>query len=207
MRDETFVERKFVASLQRALEDVAPEQLEVFAKWFDPADRRPRFHIAPVIGAVGYLRKSPSLYIDIMKTAGEYAAEWCCSELPPFQKRIMNSWVRLGREHLVRRLFRGGIRSIHRDAQMELQRDEESLVITVSNSVFCRTATLSGTGPACVYYSAFFNGLLDCTSEDYASFDESSCRAGGDSVCRFQALPKELESEREDVVVEAPRSA
>lgn len=196
MKDETFVERKFVASLQRALEDVAPEQLEVFAKWFDPTDRRPRFHIASVIGAVGYLRKSPSLYSDVMKTAGEYAAQWCCSELPRFQKTIVNSWVRLGREHFVRRLFRGGIRSIHRDAQMEFQRNEESLVVTVSNSVFCRTATPSGDGPGCVYYSAFFNGLLDCTSEDYASFEESNCRARGDSVCRFQALPKELGSER-----------
>ena len=203
MKDETFVERKFVASLQRALEDVAPEQLEVFAKWFDPGDRRPRFHIASVIGAVGYLRKSPSLYMDVMKTGGEYAAQWCCLEFPQFQKKLMNSWLRLGRQRLVRRLFRGGIRSIHRDAQMEFQRDEESLVVTVSNSVFCRTATPSGNGPVCVYYSAFFNGLLDCTSEVYASFEEFDCRARGDSFCRFQALPKELETEREDVDVEA----
>jgi hypothetical protein len=203
MKDETFVERKFIASLQRALEDVAPEQLEVFAKWFDPADRRPRFHIAPVIGAVGYLRKSPPLYVDVMNKAGEYAAQWCCLELTQFQKKVMNSWVRLGRERLVRRLLRGGIRSIHRDAQMELARDDERLVVTVSNSVFCRTATPSGEGPACVYYSAFFNGLLDCTSEDYASFKESCCRARGDSICQFEAVPKEVGSHKEEVDVEA----
>lgn len=203
MKDETFVERKFIASLQRALEDVAPEQLEVFAKWFNPADRRPRFHIAPVIGAVGYLRKSPLLYVDVMRKAGDYAAQWCCLELTQLQKRVMNSWVRLGRERLVRRLFRGGIRSIHRDAQMELQREGERLIVTVSNSVFCRTATPSGEGPACVYYSAFFNGLLDCTSEDYASFQESSCRASGESVCQFEALPKEVESTEEEMDVEA----
>jgi hypothetical protein len=61
VKDGALVERLFVVSLQQAIGDLAPEQLEVFEKWFDPTDRRPRFHIAPVIGAVGYLRKSPTL--------------------------------------------------------------------------------------------------------------------------------------------------
>ena len=46
------VERLFVTSLQRALEEHAPEELEVFARWFDPSARRARFHVATVIGAV-----------------------------------------------------------------------------------------------------------------------------------------------------------
>jgi predicted hydrocarbon binding protein len=86
---------------------------------------------------------------------------------------------------------------------MEFERDDERLVVTVSNSVFCRTATPSGEGLACVYYSAFFNGLLDCTSEDYASFEESSCRARGDLICQFEAVSKEVGSQKEEVDVEA----
>ncbi len=63
---EDSVERLFLASLRQALEDIAPEQLEVFQKWFDPADRRPRFHIAPVMGPVSSLSSDPALYEKVM---------------------------------------------------------------------------------------------------------------------------------------------
>ena len=73
---EDSVERLFLASLRQALEDIAPEQLEVFQKWFDPADRRPRFHIAPVMAAVSYLSRDPALYEKVMDRAGRYASDW-----------------------------------------------------------------------------------------------------------------------------------
>ena len=58
---EVQVERLFVTSLQKALEEHAPEELEVFSQWFDPSARQTHFHVATVIGAVGYLRRNPTL--------------------------------------------------------------------------------------------------------------------------------------------------
>ena len=138
VRNGALVERLFVVSLQQAIGDLAPEQLEVFEKWFDPADRRPRFHIAPVIGAVGHLRKTPTLYKRIMNQAGFYASRWSYSELTQVERKVLQSRLTFGREHMVRRLLRAGLRSVHRDGRLETERMESKLVVTVSISLFFR---------------------------------------------------------------------
>ena len=101
MGQNGLVERKFVASLHKALEEVAPERLEVFEKWFDPADRRPQFHIAPVIGAVGYLRRTPALYHQVMEKAGLYASQWSFSDLPQFERKLSRFRLPFGRDRVV----------------------------------------------------------------------------------------------------------
>ena len=189
MKDEGLVERKFVASLHRAIDDIAPEQLEVFEKWFDPGDRRPRFHIAPVIGALGYLRKTPSIYQEVMEKAGNYASQWCCSDIPQFKRKVMQSKLPLGRERLLRNLLRWCLRSIHRDGELELQKNDDTLVLTITNSLFCRTNGRAAEEPTCVYYASLFEGLLGgCTHEGCSSIIESQCRARGDLSCTFEAL-------------------
>ena len=102
---EDSVERLFLASLRQALEDIAPEQLEVFQKWFDPADRRPRFHIAPVIGAVSYLSRDPALYEKVMDRAGRYASDWSYEHLSPVERKLWSSFPLAGRERAVKRLL------------------------------------------------------------------------------------------------------
>ncbi len=181
------VERKFVASLHKALEELAPERLEIFEKWFDPADRRPQFHIASIIGAVGYLRRSPELYHKVMEKAGHYASQWSCLDLPENKRKILFR-LPFGRDRRVKHLLQKGLRSIHRDGQLETARDGDKLVVTLSNSLFCRTE-LIGNEPTCEYYSAFFAGLLACIHENCSSMTESACRGQGDSSCRFEALP------------------
>jgi hypothetical protein len=185
--DNGLVERKFVASLHKALEDLAPERLEIFKKWFDPADRRPQFHIATVIGAIGYLRRSPDLYHKVMEKAGHYASQWSCLDLPRIERKFRFR-LPFGRDRLVKHLLQRGLKSIHRDGELETARDGDKLVVTVSNSLFCRTEK-NGGEPTCEYYSALFAGLLDCTHENWSSITESACRAQGDSSCRFEALP------------------
>ena len=188
MKDEGLVERKFVASLHRAIEELAPEQLEVFEKWFDPADRRPRFHIAPVIGVLGYLRKTPSLYRAVMRRAGQYASQWSCSDVSPFKKKVMQSKLPLGRDRLVRNLLRWCLRSIHRDGDVALERVGGKLVLTVENSLFCRTNGKGAHEPACLYYASLFEGLLGLTHEGCSSIVESQCRGRGDVSCTFEAI-------------------
>jgi predicted hydrocarbon binding protein len=198
MKDESVVERKFIASLHQAVEDIAPEELEVFEKWFTPADRRPRYHIAPVIGVLGYLRKNPSQYIDLMNRAGRLASQWCYREFPKIQKKFARSRFVPGRERLMRRLLRMGLRKIHRDGELETRRDEDKLVITLKNSLFCRTTTPTGNGPACKYYAALFAGLVGCIENGHGEMIESHCRAQGAPSCEFESS-RGIESEQAEV--------
>ncbi len=188
MESNGLVERMFVASLQKALEEVAPERLEVFEKWFDPTDRRSQFHIASVIGAVGYLRRTPALYHQVMERAGLYASQWSFLDLPQIERKLSRFRLPFGRDRVVKHLLLSGLRSIHRDGQLELARDGKKLLVTVSNSLFCRAGT-GGEEPACEYYAALFAGLLACARQDCSSIIESSCRGLGASACRFDALP------------------
>ncbi len=95
------VERLFVASLRSALEDIAPERLDVFENWFPPGDRRPRFHIAPVMGAVSYLSRDLEFYKVVMEKAGRIASVWCYQHMSPVERKFWASMPQAGRERAV----------------------------------------------------------------------------------------------------------
>jgi predicted hydrocarbon binding protein len=185
---EVQVERLFVTSLQRALEEHAPEELEVFARWFDPSARRTRFHLATVIGAVGYLRRNPSLYAKVIETAGRTASERAYGDFSQIERRLLETLPKFGRERLVKHLLHSGLRSIHKDAQLSVKRDGEKLVLTVTNSLFCHTPSEDGGQKRCQFYSALFAGLLEKTDLQFSAVTESSCRAQGSEACSFEAL-------------------
>jgi predicted hydrocarbon binding protein len=182
---EDLVERLFLASLWKALQDIAPERLEVFQKWFDPADRRPRFHIAPVMGAVSYLRRDTALYQRVMEQAGRYAADWSFEHLSPLERKLWGSLPRAGRDRAVRRLLRVGLKNIHSDGELEARREGPKLVVTVSNSIFRRT--VSGNGPVCLYYGSLFAGLMERAALRWSLVVESSCGGQGRPECLFEA--------------------
>jgi predicted hydrocarbon binding protein len=182
------VERLFVTSLQRALEEHAPEELEVFSRWFDPSARRTRFHVATVIGAVGYLRRNPSLYAKVIETAGRTASDRAYGDFSHIERRLLETLPKFGRERLVKHLLHSGLRSIHRDAQLAVKREGEKLLLTVSNSLFCHTPAEDGGEKRCHFYSALFAGLLEKTDIQCYSVTELSCRGQGSDACRFEAL-------------------
>jgi len=182
------VERLFVTSLQRALEEHAPEELEVFSRWFDPSARRTRFHVATVIGAVGYLRRNPSLYFKVIDTAGRTASERAYGDFSQIERRLMEALPKFGRERLVKYLLHSGLRSIHKDAQLSVRREGEKLVLTVTNSLFCHTPAEEGGQKRCHFYAALFSGLLEKTGIQCYSMTELSCRGQGSDTCSFEAL-------------------
>ena len=136
---EVQVERLFVTSLQKAVEEHAPEELEVLSQWFDPSARQTRFHVATVIGAVGYLRRNPTLYAKVIDAAGRNASERAYDDFSPIERRLLGSLPRFGRERLVKHLLHSGLRSIHKDAQLAVKRDGEKLLLSLGNSLFCHT--------------------------------------------------------------------
>jgi predicted hydrocarbon binding protein len=182
------VERLFVTSLQRALEEHAPEELEVFSRWFDPSARRLRFHVASVIGAVGYLRRNPSLYTKVIETAGRTASERAYGDFSQIERRLLETLPKFGRERLVKHLLHSGLRSIHKDAQLAVHREDEKLILTVTNSLFCHTPADDGGDKRCLFYASLFAGLLEKTDLQCYSVTEASCRGQGSDACRFEAL-------------------
>jgi len=185
---EIQVERLFVLSLQKALEEHAPEELEVFSQWFDPSARQTHFHVATVIGAVGYLRRNPSIYEKVIDAAGRNASERAYGDFSQIERRLLASLPRFGRERLVKHLLHSGLRSIHKDAQLSVRRDGEKLLLTVDNSLFCHTPAEDGGQKRCHFYAALFAGLLEKTDIRCYSVTESSCRGQGSDACRFEVL-------------------
>ena len=185
---EVQVERLFVTSLQKAIEQHAPEELEVFSQWFNPSARQTRFHVATVIGAVGYLRRNPVLYEKVIATAGKTASERAYGDFSQIERRLLGALPRFGRERLVKHLLHSGLRSIHKDAQLAVERESEKLILTVDNSLFCHTPAEDGGQKRCHFYCAMFAGLLEKTDIHCYSVTEASCRGQGDETCRFEAL-------------------
>jgi hypothetical protein len=185
---EVQVERVFVTCLQKALEEHAPEELEVFSQWFDPSARQAHFHIATVIGAVGYLRRNPALYKKVIDTTGRAASERAFGDFSSIERRLLGSLPRFGRERLVKHLLHSGLRTIHKDAQLSVKRDGENLLLTVDNSLFCHTPADNGGQKRCQFYSALFAGLLEKADIHCFAVTEQSCRGQGDDNCRFQVL-------------------
>ena len=184
------VERLFVTSLQKAIEEHAPEELEVLSQWFDPSARQTTFHVATVIGAVGYLRRNPTLYAKVINAAGRNASERAYGDFSPIERRLLESLPRFGRERLVKHLLHSGLRSIHKDAQLAVKRDGEKLLLSLRNSLFCHTAAEDGGQKRCHFYAGLFAGLLEKTDIHCYSVIEASCRGQGDDECRFEALLK-----------------
>lgn len=182
------VERLFVTSFVKALEEHAPEELEVFTQWFNPSARQTHFHVATVIGAVGYLRRNPALYEKVIESAGRNASERAYGDFSPIERRLLGSLPRFGRERLVKHLLHSGLRSIHKDAQMSVKRDGDNLLVTVDNSLFCHTPAEDGGRKRCHFYAALFAGLLAKADIRCFSVTEASCRGQGDDACRFQAV-------------------
>ena len=185
---EVQVERVFVTSLQKAIEEHAPGELEVLSEWFDPSARQTRFHIATVIGAVGYLRRNPTLYAKVIDAAGRNASERAYGEFSQIERRLLESLPRFGRERLVKHLLHSGLRSIHKDAQLAVKRDGEKLLLSLGNSLFCHTPAEDGGQKRCHFYAGLFAGLLEKTDIHCYSVTEASCRGQGEDECRFEAL-------------------
>lgn len=185
---DVHVERLFVTSLQKAIEEHAPEEVDLFGKWFDPSGRRTRFHVATVIGAVGYLRRKPSLYEKVITAAGRTASDRVYRELSQIERRLLEALPRFGRERFVKHLLHNGLRSIHRDARLSVKREKAKLLLTVDNSMFCHTPADDGGQMRCRFYAALFAGLLEKTELNCYSVEETSCRGQGNEACRFEAL-------------------
>lgn len=185
---EDSVERLLVASLRSALEQVAPERLDVFENWFPPGDRRPRFHIAPVMGAVSYLGRDPEFYKMVMVEAGRIAAAWCFQHVSSVERKFWVSIPLTGKERAVKRLLRTGLKNVQRDGELTAQREGQKLLLTLSNSIFCRT--VSGNGPVCIYYASLFSGLIEQAGFRWSAVVESSCGGANRTECRFEAFPR-----------------
>ena len=178
------VERLFVASLRSALEQIAPERLDIFEDWFPPGDRRPRFHIAPVMGAVSFLSREPEFYSLVMEKAGQIASAWCYQHVSSMERKFWASMPQAGKERAVRRLLRAGVKNVQCDGELTVRREASKLFLTLSNSIFCRT--VSGNGPVCLYYASFFSGLMAQAGLRWSVVIESSCGESNRTECRFE---------------------
>ncbi len=174
-----------MASVHKALEDLAPEKVEVFEGWFSPSEREVQFHIAPVVGAISYLRRDRDLYVKVMERAGRYASQWIYLNRSSLERKLFAAVPPLLRAPVVGYILRSALKQVQRDFELAVHRDGTRVFIMVGNSLFCRTGA-AATEPNCAFYASLFAGLLDRSGLARPPVVESQCRSQGRPVCRFE---------------------
>lgn len=137
------------------------------------------------MGAVSYLSRDPEFYTLVMAKAGRIASGWCYELVSSVERRFWASMPQAGRERAVKRVLRSGLKNIQRDGRLVARRDGPKLLLTLSNSIFCRS--VSGNGPVCLYYASLFSGLMEEAGLRWSAVVESSCGESNRTECRFEA--------------------
>jgi hypothetical protein len=175
-----------MASLHQALVDLAPEKAEAFEEWFPPGDRRARLALPPILGALAYLRKDPSLYFKVSERAGRYASQWGYLQRPWLERRFLTAlplWVRgMAVGYLLRRV----LRLIDTEGRLRVERPPDAFVVLLQHSLFCRGYQERGGEPRCSFFAALFGHLLDRAALARPPMRETACLGQGHPFCRFE---------------------
>src|SRR5579864_4290287 len=96
---EAGIGRVLVASLHQGIADILPTRLSFYENWLNAEGlREGTIGLAPVYAVLSFLRQEGDMYRAVMVRAGEYAAEWSVTSMPPIQRRLikaMPTWLRV----------------------------------------------------------------------------------------------------------------
>ena len=183
------VGRLLTASLHQSIVDVLPTRVEFYESWLRPESvRSGRLGQAPLNAALSFLRRERAAYTEVVARAGEYAAEWCVSELPPFRRAVMRAAPEAVRRWLVMGVARGLIRGTFHESRAIVRWRKGAGSVDIRGSVFCSVRDRAE-GPLCQFYAAAITHLM--TSFALAvEAENAQCRAAGADGCLITLRPK-----------------
>lgn len=178
---ESGVGRVLVASLHQAIADVLPMRLAFYESWLTPEGLRDgSIGLAPLSAVLSFLRQEGAVYAEVMRKAGEYAAEWTAMSgaspgrlirwLPGFARRRML----LRKASVVVRMSYAT-----NDARWRIRR--ATARVELRRSVFCDVREPVGRS-LCVFYAAVFERTMTLFGQP-ATVSIESCRGAGNPKC------------------------
>jgi hypothetical protein len=182
---EAGIGRVLVASLHQAIADLLPTRLAFYENWLNAEGlREGTIGLAPLYAVLSFLRQEGLVYQEIMRVAGEYAAEWSVASMPPFRQRVIKGAPPWLRDRLLLRLAGQIVRSSYQGSRAVSRLRRGTARVDVRASVFC-TVREPVPHPLCGFYAAAYTRLL--TLFDVPGRAEVvACRGTGEPTCQMK---------------------
>lgn len=182
---EAGIGRVLVASLHQAIADLLPTRLGFYENWLNAEGlREGTIGLAQLYAVLSFLRQEGAVYQEIMRVAGEYAAEWSVASMPPFRQRFIKSAPAWLRARLLLRLAGQVVRSSYQGSRAVSRMRKGTASVDVRASIFC-TVRQPVPQPLCGFYAAAYTRLL--TLFDVPGRAEVvACRGTGEPVCQLK---------------------
>lgn len=183
---EARIGRVIVASLHQAIADVLPQRLEFYENWLDSDGlREGTLGLAPMMAVLSFLRAEGGAYADVVARAGEYAADWSVSAMPPWKRRFVLMMPGAIRSRMALGLARRLVRESYAGSKANGRVRRGKALVDLQGSVFC---SVRGTAAQalCGFYAALVERMLKLFQVQ-AEAQPSQCRALGDASCEITA--------------------
>ena len=183
------VGRLLTASLHQSIVDVLPTRVEFYESWLPPESlHNGRLGRAPLAAVLSFLRMEGAAYSEVASRAGQYAAEWCVSELSPLRRAVIRAAPEGLRRRLVMGVARGLIRTTFHESRARVRWRKGAGSVEIHGSVFCSVRDRAER-PLCQFYAAAITHLM--TSFTLAvEVEIARCLATDESGCLLTLRPK-----------------
>ena len=175
---EPRIGRVLVASLHQAIADVLPSRLEFYENWLSVSGlREGTIGLAPLFAVLSFLRTEGGAYAQITARAGEYAADWTVTDLPPLERRLIRALPAALRTRAALRTARALVRETYPGSRAIVRLRRGTASIDLRGSLFCEVRETSIL-PLCGFYASAIGRVLH-HFDLRADAKVSECRAAG----------------------------
>jgi tetratricopeptide (TPR) repeat protein len=191
---ESRIGRLLLASLHQAIGDLLPDRLEFYENWLNARGlRRGTIGLAAISAVLSFLRGEGDIYADVVRRAGERAADWALLGVGRLRRALILSLPRPLRIRAALSLGRRIIRDSYPDTRAIVKLRRGVLRVELRGSLFCEVRE-PGERTLCGFYLALFERLLQRHNVPVAGSIQS-CRGVGDRICvlSLQVAPARTE--------------
>ncbi|HSL20952.1 MAG TPA: tetratricopeptide repeat protein [Vicinamibacterales bacterium] len=179
---EARIGRLLVASLHQAISDILPDRLEFYENWLNARGlRRGTIGLAAVSAVLSFLRGEGEVYADVVRRAGQHAADWTLIGTGRARRTTLRLLPRPVRVRLALSLARRVIRETYADSRAIVRIRRGVARVELRGSLFCEVRE-PGERMLCGFYLALAERLLDRYDVPSAGVIEA-CRAVGGRCC------------------------
>ncbi len=184
MRDAG-IGRLLVASLHQGIADRLPDRLEFYENWLNPRGLRDgTIGLAPLHAVLSFLRTEGDDYARVTTAAGEYAAQWAVSELPPLRRWAATTLPGPLRRRVALGVAQTLVTRAYTGSRTHLALGKMVGTIEIKSSIFCGVRDRVPS-PLCQFHAAAIaRVLVELGIPAQATI--TACQATGDGVCRVE---------------------
>jgi len=182
---EPGIGRVLVASLHQGIADILPTRLSFYENWLNAEGlREGTIGLAPLYAVLSFLRQEGEAYGTVTTRAGNYAAEWTVTSMPPVRRGMVTAMPAWIRRRLVMRMARHLVRDTYHGSRAVSRWKRGVAKVDLRASIFC-TVREPVDQPLCGFYAAAFARMLAMFDLD-ATGEVVACRGTGKPRCVLQ---------------------